>query len=422
MENIFVEFLPPWVETGMQPAFYDKESGTVLQQTARMYARVNMLIRMFNRLSKNTKEEVERFEGVVNDEIETFEHDVNEEIETFERDVNTTVDDYIERFNTLYNYVHDYFDNLDVQQEINNKLEVMATDGTLQTLINNYIQPKVIWSYDTLADLQADENLVDGDFVETYGYYAKGDEGGAKYIISETAPSGYYETLTSGLYAEFVSYDDLNVKQFGAKGDGVNDDTTAIQNAVDYAFTYKTTVRVPSSSNYYKVTMPILLKNRFVDNAISGYWFGEGTKIVGDNRGTSKIVKIGDSTYSDKTTFINGKNSTIICENSSSTGVEISDLTIANFTTYSGGNTYTIANGSYAIYGNVARSTLKNLNTRAYKGIYWNGFSCLFENIVMTATEEAFKLENGTSNTFRFLYAPGCTNPYTIVTSTVQHS
>lgn len=136
MENIFVEFLPPWVETGLQPAFYDKESGTVLQQTARMYARVNMLIRMFNRLSKNTKEEVERFEGVVNDEIERFEGNVNTEIETFERNVNGTVDDYIERFTTLYNYVHDYFDNLDVQNEINHKLDEMAGDGTLGEAID----------------------------------------------------------------------------------------------------------------------------------------------------------------------------------------------------------------------------------------------------------------------------------------------
>lgn len=101
MENIFVEFLPPWVETGLQPAFYDKESGTVLQQTARMYARVNMLIRMFNKLSKNTK---------------------------------TTVEEYISKFNELYNYVHDYFDNLDVQEEINNKIDDMVDDGTLQDL------------------------------------------------------------------------------------------------------------------------------------------------------------------------------------------------------------------------------------------------------------------------------------------------
>ena len=46
--NIFIEFLPPWIETGLQPAFYDKESGTVLQQTARMYAKVNELVENVN--------------------------------------------------------------------------------------------------------------------------------------------------------------------------------------------------------------------------------------------------------------------------------------------------------------------------------------------------------------------------------------
>ena len=34
-------------------------------------------------------------------------------------------------FNTLYNYVHDYFDNLDVQTEIDNKLNQMLIDGDL---------------------------------------------------------------------------------------------------------------------------------------------------------------------------------------------------------------------------------------------------------------------------------------------------
>lgn len=105
MENIFVEFLPPWVETGLQPAFYDKESGTVLQQTARMYARVNMLIRMFNKLSKQTKE---------------------------------TVEDYINQFNELHTYVQDYFDNLDVQEEINNKLDEMAESGLFTDILSNY--------------------------------------------------------------------------------------------------------------------------------------------------------------------------------------------------------------------------------------------------------------------------------------------
>ena len=43
-----INFLPPWVETNLQPAFYDLESGTCLQQTARMYDKVNQLVRTVN--------------------------------------------------------------------------------------------------------------------------------------------------------------------------------------------------------------------------------------------------------------------------------------------------------------------------------------------------------------------------------------
>lgn len=39
----------------------------------------------------------------------------------------------------LQNYVNNYFDNLDVQEEINNKLDEMATDGTLENIINQEI-------------------------------------------------------------------------------------------------------------------------------------------------------------------------------------------------------------------------------------------------------------------------------------------
>ena len=107
MQNIFIDFLPPWVETGLQPAFYDKESGTVLQQVARMYAKVNQLVKAFDDLDEATV---------------------------------TTVNDYISRFTELKDYVDNYFDNLDVQEEINNKLDVMVEDGTLQDIIDAYIQ------------------------------------------------------------------------------------------------------------------------------------------------------------------------------------------------------------------------------------------------------------------------------------------
>ena len=40
-------------------------------------------------------------------------------------------------FNNLQTYVNNYFNNLDVQEEINNKLDQMAEDGTLSNIINN---------------------------------------------------------------------------------------------------------------------------------------------------------------------------------------------------------------------------------------------------------------------------------------------
>ena len=52
-------------------------------------------------------------------------------------------EEYIEKFNLLKEYVENYFDNLDVQEEINNKLDAMVEDGTLGNLIGQYVDPKL---------------------------------------------------------------------------------------------------------------------------------------------------------------------------------------------------------------------------------------------------------------------------------------
>lgn len=48
-----------------------------------------------------------------------------------------------EEWQQLYDYVHDYFNNLDVQQEINNKLDQMALDGSLAAVAQPIIDAKV---------------------------------------------------------------------------------------------------------------------------------------------------------------------------------------------------------------------------------------------------------------------------------------
>lgn len=138
MQNIFIEFLPPWIETGLQPAFYDKESGTILQQVSRMYAKMNELISVINKQ-------------------------------------NTVIEEYIQKFIELKDYVDDYFENLDVQEEINNKLDDMAEHGELAEIISAYLQMKAVLGFDTPTELKGATNLIAGSYAKTYGYKRKGD-------------------------------------------------------------------------------------------------------------------------------------------------------------------------------------------------------------------------------------------------------
>ena len=54
-----------------------------------------------------------------------------------------------QEFAELKSYVDNYFDNLDVQEEVNNKLEEMAEGGELATLITEIVNLGVTFTYDT---------------------------------------------------------------------------------------------------------------------------------------------------------------------------------------------------------------------------------------------------------------------------------
>lgn len=49
------------------------------------------------------------------------------------------VEELTKAFNELQNYVNNYFNNLDVQEEINNKLDQMVTDGDFDTILSNIL-------------------------------------------------------------------------------------------------------------------------------------------------------------------------------------------------------------------------------------------------------------------------------------------
>lgn len=150
-----------------------------------------------------------------------------------ENEQNESIIELYNSFNDLKNYVDNYFENLDVQDEINNKLDEMLEDGVLDQIIEQYLQSSAIWGFDTVADMKAATNLIDGSYARTLGYYSKNDGGGAIYKISETLPLTYYETLNNGLYAALNEEKSVVVNQLGAYGDGTHDDSVAIQRAID---------------------------------------------------------------------------------------------------------------------------------------------------------------------------------------------
>lgn len=84
------------------------------------------------------------------------------------------IDDLLDAFIKLQNYVNNYFDNLDLQGEVNNVIERMIKDGTFQALFG---------TAETVEVMQNTTYGV-GRFVTTEGYYYRGDGGNNTYITT----------------------------------------------------------------------------------------------------------------------------------------------------------------------------------------------------------------------------------------------
>lgn len=141
-------------------------------------------------------------------------------------------DELVELYNQLQDFVSNYFNNLDVQEEINNKLDQMAESGQLENILLNYTLTVKI--YNTHQDMINDNNLVNNMKVKTLGYYSINDGGEAEYIITDILNEAKYQEKVGNLYAELiVKNGEINVKQLGAKGDNETDDYQAIQNCIN---------------------------------------------------------------------------------------------------------------------------------------------------------------------------------------------
>lgn len=98
-------------------------------------------------------------------------------------DVVPVVNNNSEVVKELQDYVENYFNNLDVQEEIDTKLDQMASEGELTEIILDYLEMSGLLMFDTKADLKLAENLIDGSFCKTLGDLSYDDGEGVYYKV-----------------------------------------------------------------------------------------------------------------------------------------------------------------------------------------------------------------------------------------------
>lgn len=142
--------------------------------------------------------------------------------------INPTINNNADALIELQNYVTHYFDNLNVQEEINNKLDEMVKDGTLQEIITQYLQINGILGFNKISDLISATNLINGSICKTLGDNSYNDGLGAFYkvrtLINTDTIDGYnlialtnYPTLVAERIIK------LNYKKLDRKIIGVGD-------------------------------------------------------------------------------------------------------------------------------------------------------------------------------------------------------
>lgn len=131
----------------------------------------------------------------------------------------------------------DYITKLDLQDEVNAKLDEMAKDGSLSEIIAQYIQLNGVLAYNTVTDLKNATNLINGSLAKTYGYHSVNDGGSAYYYIKtvntdDVIDESFTIKINDTLVAHLIYNDFIYMKQIGCYADNVNDDTNKIKLAL----------------------------------------------------------------------------------------------------------------------------------------------------------------------------------------------
>ena len=186
---------------------------------------------------------------------------------------NEVVTNLYNAFVSLQNYINDYFDNLDVQEEINNKLDDMTASGELTEIIKSYVDPiyqsyeneinetidtqnQRINSINTLVNSVASGSpLVASDvsgMSDTTRVYVNTTDGKWYYYDGDSWEiGGTYQS--TGIGDNEVEYENLSINLQNLFSTDLSNVTTTSEHYIRYDGRY-------SDSNSFSVTDPILVK------------------------------------------------------------------------------------------------------------------------------------------------------------------
>lgn len=186
-----------------------------------------------------------------------------------ENTLGTQVENVTNAFIALQNYVNNYFDNLDLQEEVNNKLNDMVADGSLQNIISVYVNENIIKTFNTYNDFITDDGLINGMTCKTLGFYEINDGGSCLYKLTNIQPNDntYYIELNNNLYAYIINTNNyFSIKQLGAKENDQSFDNALLFNN---AFKISKNILIPNG-NYYidtDITIPSDITIKWNENA-----------------------------------------------------------------------------------------------------------------------------------------------------------
>lgn len=145
MKKYCLKHLPHWVLTDPQPAFYDCESATAVQQTAKIYAKIQELITLYNEFTK----EVNRY-------ITEFEDGIIKDFNCFQNCIIKTMNDYIESIDTKIN-----LQDSKIEESINNQ------NATIQNAVD-YMKENLVSTVTTLFNNAVHNGDITANLLETY--------------------------------------------------------------------------------------------------------------------------------------------------------------------------------------------------------------------------------------------------------------